>query len=386
MKKILLTNFNIVNFSGSEIDTITIAKYFVDKNYEVDIFTLKFDEPLKSYVDEKINVITPNNLNSLKKNYDLIWAHHYPLLDYLIFEQNVKAYKIIYVSLSSIEPYEALPDYYDELSLICVMSEKTKVRLIDECSIKKEIYIFPNYASNKFFEEKITYKDEIHKICVISNHVPDEILDFKNIAQENNIIVDIYGMNHTIKFVDENLLREYDVIISIGKTMFYSIAMGKPSYCYDRFGGYGYIVKDNIEKCYKRNFSGRGNDTTKTASQIYEEIVSGFKYVQNDLQYNKEFANEYFCFEDNMEKILHFINNCKDVSFEKIISKYPLLKRKSQTHIIYMNVMYNQINNLNNKIAELEQKVIIKTNENIMLKQQNESLINRHNQFINSRI
>lgn len=364
MKRILLTNFNIVNFTGSEIDTITIAKYLVEKGYDVDIFTLQYYEPLRKHVDERINVIDLNSMDNLKENYDLIWAHHYPLLDYLIFHKQIKAKKIVYLSLSALEPYEALPEYYEHLSLICVMSERTKEELIKECNIDREIYVFPNYAPNIFLEEKIVYKKEIEKICIISNHVPDELLEFKEIASSNNIVVDIFGMQHIQKYVDEKLLREYDVIISIGKTLFYSTAMGKPSYCYDWFGGYGYITRKNIEQCYKKNFSGRGENTKKTAHQIYEEITSGFSKVQRSLKDVRKFASKNYCLENNMEKILKHIDKCKETNCEEIVLQYPMLKRKSRLHIEIVKNFYGEIYRLNcmliyqaDKITKLKEEL-----------------------------
>ena len=46
-KKILLTNVYMKNFSGSELDTITIANYLSDNGYDVTIFSLEFGFPLK---------------------------------------------------------------------------------------------------------------------------------------------------------------------------------------------------------------------------------------------------------------------------------------------------------------------------------------------------
>lgn len=58
MKSVLLTNFQIRDFSGSEIDTVQIAKWFLEHGYEtVHIFTLNKDNPLLSYVDQRIKII-----------------------------------------------------------------------------------------------------------------------------------------------------------------------------------------------------------------------------------------------------------------------------------------------------------------------------------------
>ena len=82
---ILLTNNRIKNFTGSEIDTVTIANYFISLNYNVDIFTLEYSEPLINNLDEKVRIICYKTADLLLSDYDLIWSHHFPLLDYVLF-------------------------------------------------------------------------------------------------------------------------------------------------------------------------------------------------------------------------------------------------------------------------------------------------------------
>lgn len=253
-KKVLLTNFNILNYSGSEIDTVTIANHFVKLGYDVDIFTLEYGLPLSDIVNKKVRVIIPNEIKKLQDKYDLIWAHHYPLLDYLIFQLKIKAKHIIYISLSSFEPLETLPFYYMDLSIIGALSEEAIEVLKCQMPRQRDILVFPNYATKNYFDYKIKKVQKIKKVCIISNHVPEELYDFKKIAESNSIVVDIYGIGNTVKYVDDKLLSDYDVIISIGKTIYYSLAMGKLSYCYDRFGGYGFVTKENIDKCFKKTF------------------------------------------------------------------------------------------------------------------------------------
>ena len=155
MRKILLTNFNIVNYSGSEIDTITVAEYFFNKGYEVDIFTLKKGKPLIDKVSKDIRVITVEEKEMLSDKYEIIWGHHYPLLDYILFTLKIKSNYVFYISLSSFEPYEGLPEYCNDLSLIGAISEEVKNKLISEGCSADKIVMFPNYATKEYFDKKI---------------------------------------------------------------------------------------------------------------------------------------------------------------------------------------------------------------------------------------
>ena len=122
MKKVLLTNLYIEKYSGSELDTVTVANYFVENGWDVTIFTLVKGYPLINDLIKKVKIYDYYNVDEMNKEFDLIWAHHFPVLDYLIFNKNVKADYIHFVSLSSYEPYEALPLYYKKLNLVSTLS------------------------------------------------------------------------------------------------------------------------------------------------------------------------------------------------------------------------------------------------------------------------
>ena len=346
MKKILLTNFNIVNLTGSEIDTITIAEYFINKGYEVDIFTLKKGKPIIDLVNPKIRVIVPNEDNMLYDKYDIIWSRHWALLDYILFYKKINANHVLYMSLSWFNSYEAFPDYYKDLSLIGTISNEILLKLKEELGKDSEkIYLFPNYVPTNYCKYAIKKPEKISKICIVSNHIPDELKEFIKMYKKS-FIIDVYGFNYKIAYVDDKLLNKYDVVISIGKTIYYTTAMGIPSYCYDYLGGYGYITKDNINEAFKYNFSGRGFDQKKSPEEIYNELVKNFNKTQKDLEDIKQYANEKFNFENNMELILKQFTNKNKFNQQQLFKKFPLLFRKSELFVSAMNFANNEIDRL----------------------------------------
>lgn len=356
MKRVLLTNFSVKNFTGSEIDIVTIANYFVKEKYEVDIFTLDQGLPLTNLLSNKVRIISMGDENKLRRKYDLIWSHHHPLLDYILFNQKIKSDYIFYISLSAFEPYESLPIYCNELSLVGSITNEIKNQLVKEGCIKDNIVVFPNYASNDFFENEIRKVNKIKKICIVSNHVPDELLKLKEIAEKKNIDVDIYGKNYIQKFVDKELLDSYDVIISIGKTIYYAISMGKLAYCYDYFGGYGFINRENIKNSFKYNFSGRKYGKKMTEKEILEDIINHFDSTQNDLEYLKKFAYDNFHFENNMKKTIKKIEK-KKVDCNKLLEKYnTLTNRNSKLFVEKYFILNTMINNIKNENEYLKSK------------------------------
>lgn len=328
MKTILMTNAYIKNYTGSEIDTITIAKHFIDNGYHVDIFTLEKEYPLLYDVDKRIRVINYPENDLLYEHYDYIWAHHYPLLDYILFEKNIKANYIHYISLSAYEGFEAYPDYYKDLSLTSVLSKEAKLKNIEEGYIVENINIFPNYI-NLDIQKKIYIPNKVlKKICIVSNHIPKELEYIKKYFEEENINVEIYGKDHTYQLITPELLCDYDLVISIGKTINLAIGLGIPCFVYDRFGGDGYILSNNIKNSFEYNFSGRYLGIKYSTLELVEKIKLGYFECINDLNECKKFAQENFILEkiiDNAFELMHQ----KPMNYDKFYINNKNLFRKS---------------------------------------------------------
>lgn len=356
MKKILLTNFNMINYSGSELDTLEIAKYFLKKGYLVDIFTLKKGRPLTDLIKEDIKVITLNEINLLSKSYDLIWAHHYPLLDYILFTLKIKSNYIFYISLSAFEPYESVPIYHDSLSLIGAITNEVQDKLIEEGVRENNIYLFPNYVTKEYFDYQEKPLSEIKKICIVSNHVPLELQELKELGKKEGIEVDIYGLKFIEKLIDVNILASYDIVVSIGKTIYVSLAMGKPSYTYDLFGGYGYITKENVESAFYYNFSGRGFGKKLTALEILNDLKENYTNSLKDLKYLKEYAKNNFSLVNNMPKILKIIET-KKINEQELLKYDKILSRRSSLFIREINNLYSKIQELNLENDNLKKEI-----------------------------
>lgn len=68
--------------------------------------------------------------------------------------------------------------------------------------------------------------------------------------------------------------------------------MGIPVYCYDRFGGCGWITSTNIEEASKFNFSGRCTNRKLTVNEIVEEIKENYNIAKSNIDSNRKFAEK----------------------------------------------------------------------------------------------
>lgn len=347
-KKVLLTNFNMVNYSGSELDTLTVANYFLSKNYDVTIFTIEAGYPLLNEIDEKIKIIECVESHRLENHYDLIWSHHYPLLDYLLFIKKIAFDHVAYISLSLYEPYETIPPYYKDLDYVSILSKEGLDGLKEDGYDISNINILGNYSFKKYFDGKRkNLNKKIKKICVVSNHVPKEIIECKKIFETNNVQFDIYGKEYKYVKVDDKLLKQYDVVISIGKTIYYGLSLKMPVYIYDHFGGDGYIKEDNIEKSHYYNFSGRYSRIKYTGNELYNDIVKNYDAAVNSAEYNYNYAYKNFCFEEQMNKIINQINSKKQFNINIINNNYQMYIKISGLFMREMINVYRKYNIIN---------------------------------------
>ena len=320
--KILITNHFLNGFSGSEILTLDIALAFKRLNYDVTVGTFVCKNPLKLEFDKhSINVI---NLNAIKEKdfFDIIWSHHFTTIELCLFEKNISARKIIYSSLSPFNFLELPPLSIQEINLLLANSLENKNKLIDMGFSDKDILIFPNPVPESFYHFPTRSITELKKIAVVSNHVPEEIKDSKILFRKNNIDIVFFGADHNYTLVTPNILYEFDAVITIGRTAQYCLSMGIPLYCYDYFGGPGWITKNNIKLSSEFNFSGRCVGTKKSAEEIFYEVNSFFANTLKHIEFYKEFSQR----EHNLANSITNITNLLEKKGKVIIENTQLIK------------------------------------------------------------
>ncbi len=331
MKKVLITNFGIVQFTGSEINTSTIAKRLKEIGYEVYLGVIETDSPLYDVVKENFDhviYLLENDFDFSKTEFDLVWTHHSFLLDWLIFEKGLKAKKIITSSLSPNEPFESAPIYANELSLTIANSPETYEQLTKVEDVKN-VYLFENYSFSSYFNKNINIK-ELKNIAVVSNHIPEEEMQAIELLREKKYNVDIYGFAGTQTLITNEILEKYDCIVTIGKTVQYAMSLKIPVYIYDIHGGDGYLTIENMEQNRSHNFSGRGFDK-KDANTIANEIIENFEKELEQLEDIKQYALSNFNFEQKIDEILHKVEEMPEVDLNEIRNKYNKLKRNMLT-------------------------------------------------------
>lgn len=355
-KSILITNYELINYTGSELNTMSIAKRFKDMGYKVYVLAMFIGEPLYSETrdcyDEIIDIVN-DEFDFSRMEFDIIWAHHSFLLSWLIFEKKINAKKVIVSSLSARENFEVIPKYANDLSLVLANSQETKQKLQQEGI--KDVKVLENYSFKKYFKRDIKIK-KLRNIAIISNHVPEELIKAKEMLEKDGYNVQIYGFTGKRELITDKVLEKYDVIITIGKTVQYAMSLKIPVYVYDIFGGEGYLTLENIEKNRNKNFSGRGFDK-KSPEIIYKEITRNFTNALSIVEKIKEYASRNFCFEDNVDKICEILEKKPNVDLNDFREKHRNEVRELMLAKQMFINMQNKYNPLIQEIKDKEQEI-----------------------------
>lgn len=301
---ILFTAYYCNYFSGSQVYIFEMAEYLLSKYDNICIYIASPNVSDQIALSAKQKGIELCLLNDLPHNIilDVIFALHAPILIYLL-RKSLKYKKIINVVLSPFAELEKPAPFHEQLPVVVVNSEETKRKIVGVENVSpSKIFILPNFIPNNFIRSSSVSK--LENIAVISNHIPNELTLLPQYL--DNIVVDFIGSEYGQKEITPDLLSQYDLIISIGKTVQYALGMCIPVFEYDKFGGCGYINLENLDKEAEKNFSGRTTCKKLSAKEIAEEIKNGFDKAVSQRLALQKVALRYFS-ANNIDRLMRII-------------------------------------------------------------------------------
>lgn len=308
MKNILITIFYADGLHGGVKYSAELGQYLNSIGYNVYICGVVTNDKTKAFF-EQYN-IKMFNVSEMPTDiyFDLIWAHHWPILPYLL-RKGLQYHRLINSCISEFLPIDKPLFFTKSVDLFLTLTPKTKDMFINKYDIDGDIiHVLPNTAPDYFFDYQHDYARPLKSIAVVSNHIPTELAGALDILNSKGYNTIVYGGKNPVDIVPA-VLTKHDVIVSIGKTVQYSLAMGIPVYNYDHFGGSGYITPENINVEESANFSGRSFFTKKTSEQIANEIVSQYYTALTQSSKLKNTAKKRYKLSTKINEILNIVNN-----------------------------------------------------------------------------
>ncbi|GAA5622931.1 D-inositol-3-phosphate glycosyltransferase [Brucella sp. NBRC 12952] len=307
----LVSCHNLIDYSGAEITVIDISKTLISLGYNVTICSFSIGEKFLSIIkDIGCNYKDISFFDSMieTKIYDLAWLHHHTTAYSLILNKRIKLNKIIYSSLSAIEPLESALITTVAVDLYLVNSkENYDYFLCHYPAYEGKVIVFENSCPEDYWSQEYESKRALNRIAIISNHIPAELLSSAEQLSQS-LKVDIYGIGHKQTLITRRVLEQYDAIITIGKTVNYCLALGIPVYNYDHFGGDGWLSTKNFDTNRYFNFSGRGSRGRVTQDCIVKEIVNENLTSRHEISLLRNISKEYFCLEINVKNALEKVS------------------------------------------------------------------------------
>lgn len=360
IKNVLLTNVWLEKYQGSEMNCLSLAHALTQMGCSVEIATFLYEFPIKEVFEKE--GLSVKNLFTQKLNrthYDLIWAHHTVVLDHLLFGLGITADKIVFSSLSPFEPLEVPPAYANQLTLCLANSSETSRQLLSEGVQEGLCRVFPNSIAKADYEsggDKASLT--LERLAIVSNHIPAELKESSTELMKRGIAVDIYGLGYQHVLMTPEILKQYDAVITIGRTVQYCMGLNIPVYCYDIHGGPGWLRMDQLEKAFDLNFSGRGFGK-KTSEEIVKEVMGEFADAASETPALREFCAKYCILEKNLEEVFHAVEKSSCVNTDAIRRDFSDRKRENEGFLRLLREKLDTAERLNQH-QRLEQEVLNK--------------------------
>lgn len=332
-KKFLLTGYYFDGYHGSMMHILEVAKELQLKDYDVYIVSVEITKKIRDYV-EKVSNVKLLSLQDFDYDiyFDYVLAYHTPILTFLI-DNGLKYNKIGLGTLSSFLKIEepnllaiyGFPLFVNHNNLIDLMYEKYKIKA----------NLFINSVPSDYNINWDKKNCGLKKIVIVSNHLPQELIEAKNVLQKKGFQVKVLGKGFDYQLVTPNLLKQYDLVITIGKTVQYALYLGIPVYNYDYFGGVGYINLKNLDTEEYYNFSGRSSFRKITSDKIVNEIIDGYEKSLLEVEDIKRIARERYSLSNNLDSVIKLI----DVSTSVMPATPEWGIYKSHLSIIMQNLL-----------------------------------------------
>lgn len=311
IQTVLVTCHSLEIYSGSEMVTLDVASLFKSQGVEVVCAAFVTGNPAQQLFTargiEVVNLVDKPEL-MLEQSFDLIWAHHWPVLGFCLTELGVRYRHLVCSSLSAYEPLEMISMVQSIADIVVCNSTSTKVAHLDDiCAVEEtKLQVLNNSLNDEWFENEntVSLNTCVKKLGIISNHVPFELKAAVELLQLHGVVVTLIGMETKQCLVDIKLIQSFDAVITIGHSVQKCLAVGVPVYCYDRFGGPGWISSKNIDTAEFYNFSGRCCFRQLTADEIDSEILEGYKEASNEARALRAVAQERYDLLTNLSQII----------------------------------------------------------------------------------
>ena len=308
-RTVLIACSRLVDLAGAEVTTLELAEAFKGLGWAVSVACFEVSSEMRaqlSSVGARVLDLSAKNTFSCCTKFDLAWIHHFVAAERILADDALTLGKVVYSSLSHFSPLESPPPTRFQLSHYLVHSQESLEHFVANYpELSSFVSVMNNSVLARYWKALSLPKNKrLARMAVVSNHIPEEVTNLIKFLEAEEISVDVFGNAGRKVRVSPHLLREYDAVMTIGKTTQYAIAAGIPVYCYDHFGGDGWITLDNFQRAKKFNFSGRGGRGRVSTEHLKIDLCEGYDSARAVVGELHELGLQHFVLEKNISAIL----------------------------------------------------------------------------------
>lgn len=307
-RRALITVRQLCGYTGSELHTLAMGRMFQQAGYDVTLAAFDAAHPLLGEAQAHgMQVLAAGEDRRPRPAFDVVLAQHFPVLDDLLVHRQVSWKRLIVSILGPKDVLETPPSYAKEANLITFVSEEAQARARWLCPWlhAEQQFLFYNYAPKEYFAAFRPSLPRLpRRMAAISNHICPEVAALRQQAEARGGRLDLIGVEYEAVPVTPEFLGQYDVVITIGKTVQFCMAAGIPVYCYDTYGGPGYINTDNFDVQRTTNFSGRGQPIRRNAQELWQDIQAGYGRALQDRKSLQAWTERRFSLEGQFAAML----------------------------------------------------------------------------------
>lgn len=380
--KILLTNHHLIDMTGSEVYSYTLAEQLAKKGNDVVVYSRYVDKT--KILFDNIGIRVVENIDEIVNDkFDIAHVHHN--INAMEVRNKFPELPIVFLSHGILPFLEQAPVIDPHISKYFAVSEEVKGNLLSSGICENDISVIGNMIDEIKFLPKNCINENPRNALVISGRIDSE---------KENVIRNACSMlNINLRFIGgrfgevsqpdiKTLIEESDIVFSLGRGAIESMMMERAVIIYDYLGGDGMVTVNNFEEIKHNNFSGRRFKKNFTVNELIHEIKKYNKStvinirrlaIQNfsastltDLlldHYEKAIATKKKPLNAETKKLLeHFINTINETrnySFEIAARKYgkvaPNNIIEDKLHLAEQFIENNEYENAKNILSQMLQ-------------------------------
>jgi hypothetical protein len=315
---VLVTQGGLFHIAGSEVATYEISQYFAQSGAEVAVVSYGFSDAWKARFesDDAVSIYRLDDPEVDRwirtRPPELAWIHHQVIPEALVREPGSANFVFHHMSTFLKQEFPLSPRIEAALASAVVFPAQEALDAQRASGLLRDVppdrlRVLGNPAPDRFYCADRSHSADLRSILVVSNHAPEEVIEAMTLISPETRLVhvgDQAGNTDSQRLLAPDDLLRADAVLTIGKTVQYAILSRTPVYCYDHFGGPGWLTESNFQAARVANFSGRGFGT-KSSQAIADELVGGYAAACNDADKVADRFAEEFTLSSVMDRLFN---------------------------------------------------------------------------------